>query len=556
MNEFILRTEETDHFTLRIRTDLDFGTIRSLEADGLGCVADADDPGYLVLPRGRGCDDYCLFYFNRHGEDFETEIRESNVPFFGVRSAKGTWLAAITGMSYDYTLKILRKNGAYYCYPVFDFSCGAPYEEPRVEYYPLSGEDADYSGMARRYRALEIERRGLRPIRERLGEQPALAYAMESPYLRIRLAWKPAPAEQLHQTVENEPEMHIACDFDRVGDLLDELARQKVGKAELCLVGWNVSGHDGRWPQAFPVEPRLGGEERLRALIRKAETMGYAITAHTNSSDQYEIAENYSADNVRRDAEGKPVVNEGEVWSGGQMSQLCPKIGYEQACETLPRLAGLGFRGLHYVDVLGTVHPRSCSHPLHPVNKGQCRDYAGRLAELSRELFGGFATEGCYEYLAPHVDFGLYASFARDRGFLCDRSIPFLELVFHGFLLYNAFSDTVNAPFKDRNVLLKAIEYGSRPTFYFYAAFMRNGNNWMGVEEPRCGTAEELRDSVAKIRQACEEFAPLVRLQTLFMERHEQVAEDVFEATYSDGTVLRVDYGKQTWSLRESAGKE
>ena len=40
-----------------------------------------------------------------------------------------------------------------------------------------------------------------------------------------------------------------------------------IDKAELCLVGWNVRGHDGRWPQAFPVEPALGGEEELHWLI-------------------------------------------------------------------------------------------------------------------------------------------------------------------------------------------------------------------------------------------------------------------------------------------------
>jgi hypothetical protein len=41
-------------------------------------------------------------------------------------------------------------------------------------------------------------------------------------------------------------------------------------RAQLCLVGWNQKGHDGRWPQIFPVEEALGGEEKLRRLIRKA----------------------------------------------------------------------------------------------------------------------------------------------------------------------------------------------------------------------------------------------------------------------------------------------
>ena len=59
------------------------------------------------------------------------------------------------------------------------------------------------------------------------------------------------------------------------------------------MVGWNKSGHDGRWPQAFPVEEKLGGEEGLREAILHANKLGYYIAAHTNSSDAYTIADNF-----------------------------------------------------------------------------------------------------------------------------------------------------------------------------------------------------------------------------------------------------------------------
>ena len=37
-------------------------------------------------------------------------------------------------------------------------------------------------------------------------------------------------------------------------------------KAVITLVGWNLGGHDGAYPQRFPVEPALGGEAGLRKL--------------------------------------------------------------------------------------------------------------------------------------------------------------------------------------------------------------------------------------------------------------------------------------------------
>ena len=53
-----------------------------------------------------------------------------------------------------------------------------------------------------------------------------------------------------------------------MGDILDEVKRQGVERAEVCLVGWNQKGHDGRFPELFPVEEQLGGEDKLRKLIK------------------------------------------------------------------------------------------------------------------------------------------------------------------------------------------------------------------------------------------------------------------------------------------------
>ena len=90
--------------------------------------------------------------------------------------------------------------------------------------------------------------------------------------------------------------MKAVISFDRVGDILDELKRQEVKGAELCLVGWNQKGHDGRWPQVFPVEEALGGEAKLRSVIQKAKGMGYPIVGHANHIDAYLIADCWDAE--------------------------------------------------------------------------------------------------------------------------------------------------------------------------------------------------------------------------------------------------------------------
>ena len=107
----------------------------------------------------------------------------------------------------------------------------------------------------------------------------------------MRQGWKPAPSPIPFQTPENEPQMHVACTFDRVGDIAQEFKRQGISDAEFCLVGWNTKGHDGRFPQIFPVEPLLGGEEKLRKLIQKVHDLDYGIVCHDDATAAYTIAD-------------------------------------------------------------------------------------------------------------------------------------------------------------------------------------------------------------------------------------------------------------------------
>jgi hypothetical protein len=79
---------------------------------------------------------------------------------------------------------------------------------------------------------------------------------------------------------------------------------------------------------------------------------------------------------------------------------------------------------------------------------------------------------------------------------------------------------------------------------------MSNGKNWMGDGDLGCATDEELRDSVAKIKQGQEEYAALSRLQLEYMEGHDQLAPGVFRTVYSDGTEVVTNYGESEYAYK------
>ena len=143
--------------------------------------------------------------------------------------------------------------------------------------------------------------------------------------------------------------------------------------------------------------------------------------------------------------------------------------------------------------------------------------------------------------------------FADDESIYYSRLIPLWEIVFHGTVLSNPFTCSVNAAVKDKRSQLKSIEFGSRPTIYYYSAFVtpQDGGlgNWMGNTDITCNDQADLERSVDCVKQVYEEYKERRYLQTEFMESHEEIAPQVYEITYSDGSKIVVDYNKETYQL-------
>ena len=500
--------------------------------------AQAGDDGYYVVPFCNGT------FISRFHDRADTQFswNSSYLSFTGAVRGDHADLLIFEGMRLGLDPEVTVIDGHYTLNTRILHENTELYEDISVELIQLTGADATYAGMARAYRAHELAAGNCRPLAEKAEERPILKRLVHSPEIRIRLAWKPAPPEILEQTVENEPEMHIACTFAQAEELVAELKRQGIADAELCLVGWNVSGHDGRYPQMFPVEPKLGGESALRHLIAAAQDAGYQIVCHTNSTDAYTIAEDWDPEWIIRKADGSMAIND-TGWSGGRMYWLCPHAAEKLADRDLPRVRDLGFAGSHYIDVITTVAPRQCLSKQHYALKNECADAWRRIMKKSADLFGAISSEGTWGYAADVLDFGLYSAFnlMGQQPDIVDETVPLYPLVYHGITLYNPSAETVNFPVKSAKHRLKFFEFGGRPAIYYYAKFV-NGNSWMGTDDFLMDTPEQLTDTVGRIRKMMEDYRAVEDLQYVYMENHERIADGVYRVTYANGARMIVNY--------------
>lgn len=519
--------------TLKKETFLDCRELWLLPELG---TAKVGEEGFYLLPRNvEMSGDPLVRFLPREETGFS--YGKTVLSFYGVKRPGLTAMVRIE-RNYKYLFDIILKDGIYRVMPHYDFTVDDPvYDDIRLEVIPF-GEDAGYADMALMERKIRFSRGEIVALSEKCRRE-AVEYARKYPLIRIRMGWKPSPSLIRHQCAENEPEMHVACSFDRVCDIADELKRQGVKGAELQLVGWNIGGHDGRFPQLLPPDPRLGGMEGLKKCIAHVKQQGYRISLHTNTIDAVEIADSFTWDDI--------AVQHGAYlqighYSGGLAYHVCQKKQLKNAMRDLPALSELGLNGLHFTDVISIVLPDTCTAPEHPCNTAEGIEYAQKNIRYTAELFGGFSSEGCFDFSHRDLDYGLYVcfgdGFGKKKRPFCEELIPLFELIYHGTLLYNPSSPTVNFTVKEPATRLRLWMNGGRPSFYFHSRFRSGGaSNWMGNTDLTCTTDEELSFSVSKIVDGLRiyEENALADRQLVYMTDYQVLEGGLEIASYEDG---------------------
>lgn len=501
--------------------------------------------GYFVVPE---CKSGALIYFNKDDSDYVNTCIPS-MSFYGVKTPEKCFMVILEGMRYDAHFEYKKEGdcfNAYFILKLSEWDIEA-YEDITLIIHELP-LDADYNLMAGIYRDYKYKN-GLKSIKEK--NLSMVNYASEAPEIRVRMGWKPVPAEIEYQTVENEPEMHVAVTFKKLMELMDAMKAKGIEKAHFCLVGWNKSGHDGRWPQAFPVEEKLGGEEGLREAILHAKELGYQVAAHTNSSDAYTIAENFDEDILVRKPDGTFAT--GTTWSGGRLHAVCPKQALKYTKELFPKLKEIGFQGLHYIDVLSITLPFSCYHKDHPVNRKEAALIWKEMLEDARQNFGGCASEGSIDLIADSIDFALYCGsnkFYKQALEMTHKIIPLWELVYHGAVMACPAYELINVGLTDQKLHLKFVEFGGRPAMYIHSRFVspdsKEHGEVMNDDDLRLDTKENFDRTVEVLKETVDFYEPLKKLQTQKLIEHKYITDELVRITYENGTKIYVNYGKKT----------
>lgn len=381
----------------------------------------------------------------------------------------------------------------------------------KVSYYILDGDNADYSGMAEVYRDYLNENKLLN--KTDCGTQPLALSVFMGAYEDRALFSK-------YMTTTT---------YDQAAEIVSELTEAGIESINLTLNGWNKGGYRA---SVMPAEfnGKYGSREELRNI---AEKSGGGVSVYLKQDYTY-----FDSD-VSSFSKGKDIAYQGTGLSAQDENIY------------LPNITGLFTRYLSRFNEFAGEY--GCGTALVGTGSQLYTDYNSNSPMTRREseayITGWFAensdtplmTEGNM-YMLKYTD-GIINVPDDDSGYpMTDEGIPFYQMVVHGSIPYS--SETCgNLSANLERLKLKWIEYGYCPTFevtYSSSSDLK----YTDYNELYSSKFSNWKEEIAEIY---EEISGL-GVSGAEMVKHEKLAENVYKVTYSNGTVITVNYGSTDFS--------
>lgn len=534
---------------------------------GAGSTA---DEGYLLVPDGSGA----LIAFNHgrlgaspyssavYGQDkaiiqkVQLQSEEPvRLPIFGIKNGSQAMLGIIESgdaqgiIKADVSGRIHSYNTVYSSYTISSreevtLSAGSrastvqqfqksPYGgDITVRYGFMTEAQANYSGMAAYYRNYLVERTGMRKLE---AQRPLPFYAEllgGIPKQRSLLGIPYASYEAL-------------TTFEQAGRILSELQAAGVDGLQVRYTGWFNGGVNHELPTSIRVDSRLGGADGLKQLQQSAAQRGIGLFPDVALLQVYQDTWRYSPS------------KDGARFITGRIAQIYPYdlASRRQLTETDPtyllrpgKLADVAssFRNEYSKLSLGGLSLRDLGAELHAdynpnrvVSREQAKELVAQELPTMRAAAGELLLDGGNAYAMPYARHAVNVPLDSSHYLITDESVPFFQLVFHGYVDYAG--EPLNlAQDQDRQLqLLKLLETGASP---YYTWFYADASSIIQTDFDHL-YASDYRNWLQEASELYRELsAALGDTGASAMTSHRKLEPGVYRTDYENGKQIIVNY--------------
>lgn len=385
---------------------------------------------------------------------------------------------------------------------------------PSVSYHFLAGEEADYSGMAVKYRSL-LKQGLLKDKQEQLDAAMPLRLAMLAADIKSGKFFN----HYIRMTSVNE-----------AAEICRTLAGQGVENITLSYIGWTKGGLNGGKYGNTDLDRRLGSLAELEQLRQQLEGTGGQLFLQFNPLTANKDQCNPDMDSAKTIAnKNMGFVRDNKTLKYNTAYVMQPKAVVSSIRKLQKQYEGYG---LALSGLGGTAYG--------DFTKGDAvtRDAnENALLKLLDKTGGTTAFSMPNAYLWGDTDAYLDMPLENSQYLFETDSVPFLPMVLKGSVDY--YSPYINQGYYTEDSLLKMMEYGTYPSFLTMQAenekligtpssdyFSINMDNWQEA-------------AVSSYRQL---NAVLEKTEGAYIEEHRVLQKGVVRVRYSNGMTVYVNY--------------
>lgn len=534
-------------------------------------AADAQEEGYILLPDGSGS----LIDLNNgkshlptlklpvYGEDLTKTQEEKpaselpvSLPVYGLKQGQQAFLAVIESGDAVASLEagVSGQVNAYnFVYPTFELTQQVtiastfegendmllfqkdPFDQPlRLRYFFLTGEEADYTGMAHRYRSYLLDTGALTPVAE------------QTPALYLNLLGSTSYTDTfLGIPVEKEQSLTT---YSQAQEIVNALHGLGVERMVVNYLYWANGGSETTAMDKLKVQKNLGGRDGLLMLSDALKTAGDRLFVtldlqyvRDNSLFDGYVGLWHAPKTILEERTGKTVYSPATLEADGRLDTLSPRRYAHMAQSAQKQLQALGLTG---------VNPGELSHDLYSDHDRSSPIDRQKAVTLVQEAISVFSSgkqvvlvQAPNAYALAGVSAVISLPTQANNYYLCDRSVPFYQIVLHGILPYAG--EAVNLSGSYQESLLQSAETGSsllfqlmyEPNHVLYKTRLQ--------EHSACYTAW-LETAAADWKSLS---ALLGQVQGSAIADHRVLSDTVRCTAYENGVTVYVNYGEQAVSV-------
>ena len=403
------------------------------------------------------------------------------------------------------------------------------WQDFRVDYYFLAEGKSSYADMAALYRDYLIAQGALQPRLNDNGEIPL--YLDLYGYLEKRKSFMGIPVEK---KISMTP-------VEDVNAMLDALEAAGVGHVVVKYNHWARNSYFGKIPTTSAVDGKVGSSKALLALQQRLRDGGGELYLSADLMNVYKTGRGISQyQDVLRN-----VANTNQRQFEFSLSSAAIDTRYNAWYLLRPHRIPDVFREFSEnmtESGYGGVALDNAGAMLYS-ELGSSGVGRNQVQQMLRQTIGDVAAEHPLMLTAANDYAAVYAghiiqSPAKASGYdLEDVSVPFYQMVFHGYASYSL--SPSNLASNPADSTLKLIEYGASP---MYSLISRNADELIGSRMDELYSADAANWLDFMGRQYAQVSQALSPVRGCTITAHEILSQQLRAVTYSDGTVIYVNY--------------